>query len=244
MSERIDRAGLIRDLGEFAEQLGRTPTSRELNARGPHYAKLYRDAFGSWNEALEAAGLEPNLVRDIPREAVVADIERVAESLGKAPTLAEMDRHGRYSPLTYQRKLGSYVETLERLGLEPSVRQYNFSTREKPPELRGTKNVRKLRADGPTPASELPASSTGANDKRHGLTKFSINTGQTGRGRAEAVYYLFEEHDPETVVRTFVETNPQLLENRTHKAIVEEVGNHGRAWADAARSVLDDPTGE
>lgn len=54
------------------------------------------------------------------------------------------------------------------------------------------------------------------------------------------MYYLFDEHDPETVVREFVETDPQLLETRTRKTIVEEAGNHGRAWSDAVRAVLDD----
>lgn len=227
------------DLRAFAGELGKIPTVRELTEAGPHSPDRYRAEFGSWNEALEEAGFEPNLVRNVPREDVVADVERVGGTLGKAPTLDEMDRHGKYGKPTYQRKLGSYVETLERLGLEPSVAQYNFSRVEKPAELRGTGNVRKLRADGPTPASELPHS-VGAHDKQHGLAKFTITSGQTGGGLSEPVYYLFEEHDPEAVVREFVETNPQVLANRTRKGIVEAVGRHGRTWSEAVRVVLTD----
>lgn len=239
MSTKTNREELVSDLRAFADELGKTPTVRELSDAGPHSPDRYRAEFGSWNEALAEAGFEPNLIPNIPREDVVADVERVAGTLGKTPTLDEMDRHGRYSRLTYQRKLGSYVETLERLGLEPSVTQYNFSRAEKPADMRWTANVRKLRADGPTPASDLPGS-VGAQDKRYGLTKFTIKSGQTGRGQSETVYYLFEEHDPEVVVREFLRTNPQVLETRTRKAIVESVGRHGRAWSGAVRVVLDE----
>ena len=240
MSKQLTRERLVADLRQFAADLGKSPTRTELNEYGPHYGKLYQKEFGTWNDALQAAGLEPNLVHNVSRSDLLADIERVAGVLGKSPTLNEMDEYGEYSKLTYSRKLGSYVEALEELGLEPSVRQYNFSSQEKPPRLRATQNVRKLRENGPTAVSDLPQRSVGAQDKRYGLTKFSVSTGQTGQGQAETVYYLFDEHDPEAVVRKFLELNPQLLENRTRKAIVEDVGNHGRSWSAAIRTVLDE----
>ena len=240
MTDDSSESPLLRDLREFARELGKTPTKAELNDFGPHYVKRYQNEFGSWNEAVAAAGLEPNLVHGISRTMLEADIERVAGVLGKTPTLDEMDRYGRFSRQTYQSKLGSYVETLERLGLEPSMNQYNFSNQEKPPALKGTKNVRHLRDHGPTPGSGLPSSSLGSSDKRYGLTKFSINTGQTGAGLSEPVYYLFDDHEPEAVLRAYFERNPQVLENRTRKAIVTEVGTHGRDWRAAAKVVLDE----
>lgn len=231
---------MIQDLKAFATELGKTPTKRDIDEYGPHYAKLYQNEFGSWNAAIEAANLKPNLIHDISQEELLDDIERVAGVLGKTPTLDEMDRFGKYSGQTYKNKLDSFVESLERLGLQPSQSQYNFSKKEAPPELQATKNVRKLRNDGPSPASELPLDSTGASDKRHGLAKFSINTGRTGQGQAEPIYYLFGDDKPEIVIRKFFEVNPQILENRTRKAITEEVGGNGKEWASAIRLVLDD----
>ena len=58
--------------------------------------------------------------------------------------------------------------------------------------------------------------------------------------QAEAVYYLFGEHDPEGVIRKFINVNPQLLETRSRKAIVEEVGKNGKQWSKAIRRVLDE----
>lgn len=240
MSRQIDREELLTDLRELADGLGKSPTKKEYNEYGEYSVSSVQNQFGSWNEGLKAAGLDPNLEHNISKEEIHADIERVAGVLGKTPTLTEMDQYGKYSKLTYQTKLDSYIATLEDLGLQPSSIQYNFSSQERPPEMEGTKNVRKLRRDGPTAISELPLASTGANDKQHGLTKFSISSGQTGQGMSEPVYYLFDEHDPEDVIREFLEVNPQLLENRTRKAIVEDVGNHGSEWSDAVKSVLDD----
>lgn len=230
---------LIIDLKRFAKKLGKTPTKDEMNEYGPHYAKLYQNKFGSWNGALEAAGLEPNLVHNISRKDVMEDIERVAEALEKTPTLNDMDKFGKYSKLTYQRKLASFIDALEELNLEPTQSQYNFSNRDAPPGLRATENVRWLEENGPTPASDLPNRSVSDSDKRHGLAGFVIKSGQTGQAQSERVYYLFDEHDPVDVVRTFLEVNPQVLENRTHKAITEDIGEYGKKWSMAADEVLD-----
>ena len=236
MTNSVSRKQLLEDLLQFAEDIGRTPTKKELDEYGPHYAGLYQEEFGSWNSALEAANLDLNHVHNISREQLMGDIERVSKILDKTPTLDEMDQFGEYSRLTYQRKLGSYVAALEELGLEPSLVQYNFSDVEKPPELQGTKNVRKLQENGPTPGSNLPHSSIGASDKRHGLAKFNIDSGKTVP--TEPVYYLFDEHDPENVLRRFFEVNPEILGNRSNKAIVESVGGFGKEWSDAVKGVL------
>lgn len=240
MTDSRTKPDLIEDLQVFAEELGKTPTKEEMNEYGPHYGKLYQDKFGTWNNALEAAGLEPNLVHNIQRDDLLEDIERVANVLNKTPTLDEMDTYGRYSRLTYQHKLGSFVGTLEEIGLTPSYSQYNFSNTEAPPELQATKNVRKLREDGPASITELPLDSTSASDKQHGLTKFSVNSGKTGDGLVEPVYYLFDNHNPGDVIRKFFQTNPQVLENRSRKAITEEVGGYGKDWADALKVIFED----
>lgn len=58
--ERIPDEKLIQNLRELAEELGRTPTMRDMANIGPHTCKTYQLRFGSWNEALQAADLEVN----------------------------------------------------------------------------------------------------------------------------------------------------------------------------------------
>lgn len=232
----MEKSELLDDLKQFANDIGKTPTVRECRESGPHSPDDYKREFGSWNEALERAGLEPNQYQSISKESILDDIKRVADGIGRAPTLDEMDWHGKYSIATYQKKLDSYVGALEKLGLEPSDLQYQFSDRPNPNPKEGTKSVRYLEENGPTPASELPGG-VSALDKRLGLAKFSI---KLGGGNPDPVYYLFGQHEPESVIKKFIEVNPELLENRGRKPIVGDVGNYGNEWSSAIKSILDD----
>ena len=56
------RAVLIDALDELADELGSTPTTREMDKHGKYSKKVYQNLFGSWNNALREAGLEPNYV--------------------------------------------------------------------------------------------------------------------------------------------------------------------------------------
>jgi len=57
MSRRISNQELLDDLHRLAEQLGDTPTLKEYREHGEYGAQTLYDRFGSWNEALEAAGI-------------------------------------------------------------------------------------------------------------------------------------------------------------------------------------------
>ena len=50
---------LLAILIDKAKQLGRTPTSKDFRKTKPNYGH-YETRFGSWNKALETAGLPPN----------------------------------------------------------------------------------------------------------------------------------------------------------------------------------------
>ena len=56
----ISNEQLIKDLQQFAEELGKTPTYREMDNCGPWSGTPYKKHFDSWNEALEAADLKFN----------------------------------------------------------------------------------------------------------------------------------------------------------------------------------------
>jgi hypothetical protein len=84
----VEKAALCIGLQRFAAELGRAPTRDEYpDARRAGYH------FGSWGEALAAAGLEPAPPRARwDAEAVVAALRADAELRGRPPTLAEWRR--------------------------------------------------------------------------------------------------------------------------------------------------------
>lgn len=248
MAERISDEELIEALREFSERVEGTPTFREMNDEGPYSGGTYKRRFGSWHDALRAADIEPTYGIDVDpdRDELVEELRTVADELGETPTKDDVKERGEYPVGAYDDEFGSFVSALEAAGLEPTHRQYNFSDVEPPEDKRGTKNVRTLRSEGPTPGSQLPTG-TGVSDKRHGMWKFTINTG-SGRGggkdspggMVDPVYYLPEEHAPELVMRRFFDANPHVLENLTYHGLIQHVRSHKTEWADIAKDFLPD----
>jgi len=148
---------LIDDLQEFAEELGKTPTARKMRQDGPWSAKSYHNHFGSWNEALEKAGLESNLEieTDISKERLISDLQEFAEQLGKTPTQNKINQDGPWSAKLYHNYFGSWNNALKKAGLEPN-HKINISEerlisdlQEFSEELGKTPTKRKMKQDGP-----------------------------------------------------------------------------------------------
>lgn len=53
---------LLAELRSLASDMGRTPYAHEIPEKVGHSASVYRTRFGSWNEAVKAAGLTPTRV--------------------------------------------------------------------------------------------------------------------------------------------------------------------------------------
>lgn len=51
---------LIQDLQNLADELNKTPTAQDLSEYSSHSHSVYQNRFGSWNKALDEAGLEVN----------------------------------------------------------------------------------------------------------------------------------------------------------------------------------------
>lgn len=111
---------LQRDLRIFAKSLGRTPTKKDMVGSGPWDHTVYQDVYGSWNAALENAGLELNHVVNVPDDELLAEIARVADVLGHPPTYDEMVAHGQFDASTYENRFGTWATALEKTGFGPS----------------------------------------------------------------------------------------------------------------------------
>lgn len=73
--------------------------------------------FGSWNAAIEAAGLIPispgpqiEQVRRIDDEELLRDLMRLYREYGKPPAIATISAKGRFSPWSYRSRWGNHVK--------------------------------------------------------------------------------------------------------------------------------------
>lgn len=116
----LSREELISELARLADELGTTPTKREMMTHGKYSTSAYQDRFGSWNAAILAAGLEPNLRQhnQIPRDELLDELQRLADELGRTPKTTEMKKSGEFSPHTYKERFGSWNDSVEAAGLE------------------------------------------------------------------------------------------------------------------------------
>lgn len=88
-----------------------------------------------------------------------------------------------------------------------------------------TKNVEYLTRHGPAPMRDLPHS-TDVHDKEKGLATLKLN--QT-RGE-KSVAYLIDEHDPEDVIRVFVETNDRFRDRYDRGQMIALFATAGREF--------------
>lgn len=56
----VDKFELISELNRLAEELGHVPRQDEMRDQGNWSAMVYQERFGSWNDALQAAGFDQN----------------------------------------------------------------------------------------------------------------------------------------------------------------------------------------
>ena len=112
--KRRSEDDLIEELQRLADQLGRAPTSREMDDRGNYSRVVYRNRWGSWNEALEAAGFESRTQgAEISDEDLLTELQRLSEELGRNPKPSDMKAKGEYSSGVYINRFGSWDASFE-----------------------------------------------------------------------------------------------------------------------------------
>ena len=125
----------LRELADGDE----APTKTEVNsAEGPSaYAYQYR--FGSYNAAVEQAGLAPNARRaeqQYTDEELLDHLRELADG-DEAPTRHEVNSAEGPSGYTYHRRFDSYNAAVEQAGLTPNTRGREYSDEELLDWIRG-----------------------------------------------------------------------------------------------------------
>lgn len=107
----------IADLQRVAKAIGKdTLTSREYATQGKHSRDRISKRFGSWENALKAAGLQPTgFIISVSDAELLNEIEQTWIRLGRQPTTGDIKAGAsKYSLNTYSRHFGSWRKALER----------------------------------------------------------------------------------------------------------------------------------
>jgi hypothetical protein len=100
-------AELIEELQWVDEEIEGIPYPADMNESGAFSAHDYQEEFGSWDDALDAAGIDKE-------EQLLEDMQAVADEVGEDITAPEMNEYGRYSSTMAARYFGSWSEAKER----------------------------------------------------------------------------------------------------------------------------------
>ena len=132
----VSKEELLAALQDLADELGRAPTQREMRQEGQYSTTTYQTHFGSWSEAIKAAGCETGtLGRRVSREKLLTALQDLANELGRPPTTTDMREHGPHSQSPYFDRFGSWSDALQEAGLEAYYEQTHPSKKELRKEL-------------------------------------------------------------------------------------------------------------
>lgn len=113
---------MINRLKELANEVGRTPTLREMRIYKPD-PMSYIYHFGSLHKARELAGLKPNKIGapfNYTDEQLLNKLSELAKQLGRTPTWRDLHIHKLPSSTTYHARFGSLRHAQEMVGLKPN----------------------------------------------------------------------------------------------------------------------------
>lgn len=107
----------IKIIQDFYKKHGRIPKRRELN----NYSSMFRKVFGSWNNAIKAAGYEPN-TRHLPsKEILIKSLYDFAHKHNRPPKASEANSKNKlHDAKSYMKVFGvkTWGEVLEYAGLK------------------------------------------------------------------------------------------------------------------------------
>ena len=100
-------AELIEELQWVDEMVDKIPYPSDMNDEGAFAAHTYQERFESWDQALDAAGIDKE-------QKLLEDMQRVADEVGEDMKQEDMNEYGLYSSSMAARFFGSWSEAKER----------------------------------------------------------------------------------------------------------------------------------
>jgi hypothetical protein len=112
----VSDEALLADLLRVSQQLNKKKiTFRDYNRSGKYHSSTVAARFGSWHGALEKAGLDKTIDRNISTDDLFRNIVEVWSSLGKQPkTRGLTGEVSKFSSSTYAYRFGSWRNALQK----------------------------------------------------------------------------------------------------------------------------------
>lgn len=133
--QRIGEERLIETIQTVARKLGRPPSMAEYGEHAPYSANANWRYFDSWDDALEAAGLDPEeRATVLSEDDVLESIRAVAEELGRPPLTEEYEEHASYSRSVHNSFFDTWADALDAAGYDPTERFRDSGPRRDPDE--------------------------------------------------------------------------------------------------------------
>lgn len=108
--EAASRQEFIDELQRVDERCQGLPKTTDMRELGRYDVWTYQSEFGSWDEALEAAGIDK-------QQRLIDELQRVAETVDGHPNTVDMNEFGEYSGSYVSQEFGSWQAALEAAGI-------------------------------------------------------------------------------------------------------------------------------
>ena len=102
---------LLQHLRELGTELGPVPSHSEAIKEGTYQGTVYRFRFGSWSEALDAAGLLP------AKQELIKKLRILKKDMDRIPSKYDIPESGNYQLDIYLLRFGSWENALEAAGI-------------------------------------------------------------------------------------------------------------------------------
>jgi hypothetical protein len=156
---------------------------------GGNYSRdTFRTHFGSWANALKAAG-GVSAHSTFSNEDLFDEMQRLWEQFGRQPTFDEMQKHGKVNPHTYHNRFGGWIKAVHAFCDDRN----NDPTPGAPPEIPDSTSVA---IEEIRPA--LPNNTPNANSSLPALSPILVVLRQTGRAVGKRLRFRVLERDKHT----------------------------------------------
>lgn len=101
---------LIQNYYDVKNKIGKQPTSMDLQSYGKYSYQVYLKRFGSYNNFLIKIREPLNRgYSQIAKEDLFQEYIRIKDSIGKEPTIEDINKYSKYNFLIYQKRFGTWM---------------------------------------------------------------------------------------------------------------------------------------
>ena len=123
-NNKITEEDVFKDIQRVNSKVEGTLIQKDYREYGKYSFGSVLYVVGSWNEALRKAGIEVINYRNISKEKLKQEIQRLSEVLDRCPTSRDMEKEGKFAVNTYLRNFGSWNDALVESGFTENANHF------------------------------------------------------------------------------------------------------------------------